>query len=85
MDDAADLSESRQPLRAAGQSSWCPGHLNDQVSAQHVEVLVLVVVLVPVEFAFENAQTYNGVIDFAKSLVEPGLVLGDNAIDVDLF
>lgn len=47
--------------------------VDPELAVAHVEKLVLVVVLVPVEFAFDYAKPHHAVVHFHQCLVEPGL------------
>jgi hypothetical protein len=57
--------------------------VDQQPAVEHEEELVLVVVLVPVEVAFDDAEPDDGVVDRRQRLVEPGVVAGDLRRDVD--
>ena len=57
--------------------------VDQQPALEHEEELVLVVVLVPVEVAFDDPQAHDGVVDLGQRLVEPRLVRGGLGGDVD--
>jgi len=48
--------------------------VDQQLSVEHEEELVGVVVLVPVELAFDDAEPDDSVIDRRQGFVEPGLM-----------
>src|SRR5205085_4492184 len=51
---------------------------------EHEEELVLLVVLVPVEVALENAEPDDGVVHRRERLVEPGVMRRGLGTDVDV-
>ena len=64
----------------AGRASRCrPLDVDQQPALEDEEELVLVVVLVPVEVAVEDAQADDRVVDRRERLVEPGLVRAASA------
>ena len=50
--------------------------VDEQLSVEHEEELVGLVVLVPVKLAFDDAETDDRVIDGRQGLVEPRLMRG---------
>jgi hypothetical protein len=59
--------------------------VDEEPSFNREEELVIVVVLVPVIFAFNDADANNGVVYFAEGLVEPLVIPGVGDVDVDDF
>jgi len=57
--------------------------VDDEPAVHDEEELVLVVVLVPVEVALDDAEADDGVVDARQRLVEPRLVRGGLGADVD--
>ena len=45
--------------------------IDEQAAFEHVEELILVVVLVPVVFALDHGEAHDRAVDFAQRLVEP--------------
>src|SRR5512143_252160 len=59
--------------------------VNQEVTANDVEELVLSVVLVPMVLALDDTETDNGVVDLAESLVVPRDAAGlDQGGDIDI-
>ena len=57
--------------------------VDDQVTGDDEEELILGVVFVPVKVAVENPHADHAVVDRTQSLVEPRLVLIDDFVDID--
>ena len=57
--------------------------IDQQLTLEHQEELIRVVVMVPVEVTLDHAQAHHGVVDRGQGLVEPWLVLGDLRRNVD--
>jgi hypothetical protein len=57
--------------------------VNEQLSFKDQEEFVGVVVVVPVEIALDDPETYDGVVDRRKGLVEPRLMHRRLCVDVD--
>jgi hypothetical protein len=45
--------------------------IDEQFALDHIEELVISVVLVPVILAFDDADAHHRLVDFAESLIEP--------------
>jgi hypothetical protein len=59
--------------------------VDEELAFHREEEFVIVVVLVPVVFAFDNADADDGVVDLAKGLVEPLVVFCVGDVDIDDF
>jgi hypothetical protein len=59
--------------------------IDEELAFDGEEELVVIVVLVPVVFAFDNADADDGVVDHAKGLVEPHVFFCVGDVDIDDF
>lgn len=74
---------NREPL--SGGELDCPTlQVNYEAPLDHVEELILLVVLMPVELALHDAEAHNAVVHSAQRLVVPRILAGiDECLDVN--
>ncbi len=61
-------------------------NIDQQLPANYVEELIVIVVPVPVVFALDRGHAHHGIIDLAEGLIEPLVIAGaGNRMDIDEF
>lgn len=58
---------------------------NDELAFDHIEELILVVMLVPVEISVDDTESDHAIIDIDEALVPPGLDAVCERLDVHVF
>ncbi len=78
------VSGTTNPCPGASSTVSSPSRIDQQLAVDHVKELVVVIVLVPVILAFDNAHAHHRVVHLAERLIEPFVVAGvGNRINVD--
>ena len=83
MFDAARHGVTLVLIECDGSLAIRVAHVDEQLAFEHAEQLVLFVVVMPVKFAFKQAQTHDRIVDGRERLIKSWLIVRDLARHID--